>query len=259
MRRYLVFLTERNTAPASLRRVLSTVRLFYRWLHSENIIPTNPLTGVNGLPKAPQRLPDVLSEEEATALLRAPDDSPEGVRDRAMLEVLYATGVRLAEVVGLDLADVSAVTQVMRVTGKGNKEREVIFGIPAKGALAEYLAARPLMAHNGEPALFVNRDGARISRASVGNAIRKYGRRTLGKRVHPHTLRHSFATHMLDGGADIRVTQELLGHAQPATTAHYSHVTAAQQRRVYDRAWERRNGGETPGQKRLRYFLEDTQ
>lgn len=119
MRGYLVFLTEKEIAPASLRRILSTARLFYRWLASENIIPTDPLIGVNGLPKAPKRLPDILSQEEVLALLQAPDDSPEGIRDRALLEMLYATGMRLAEVVGLDLPAVNVSTQVIRVTGKG--------------------------------------------------------------------------------------------------------------------------------------------
>ncbi len=248
-----------GTAPASLRRKLSTIRGFYRWLAAEGYIDADPLRGVNGLPKVGRRLPGVLSHDEMVALLAAPDtDTPEGARDRALLEVLYATGVRLGEVHGLDLPDVNMAESTLRVTCKGNKQREVLFGQPAYDALRDYLIARRMMALQGEPAVFVNRDGVRMARASIENMVRKYGKR-IGKRVHVHTLRHSFATSMLDGGADLRVVQELLGHASPSTTALYLHVTDAQQRRVYDRAWERRNGaGESEAQRRRRYFLEDT-
>ena len=257
LRSYLTSLN--GTAPASLRRKLSTIRGFYRWLAAEKYIDSDPLRGVNGLPKVPHRLPGVLSHDEMVALLAAPDtNTPEGARDRALLEVLYATGVRLGEVHGLDLDDVNMTERTLRVTGKGNKEREVLFGQPASEALRDYLIARKLMARQGEQAVFVSRDGGRMARASIGNMVRKYGKR-IGKRVHVHTLRHSFATSMLDGGADIRIVQELLGHASPATTALYLHVTDAQQRKVYERAWERRNGlGESEAQRRLRYFLEDT-
>ena len=248
-----------GTAPASLRRKLSTIRGFYRWLAAERYIDSDPLRGVNGLPKVGRKLPGVLAHDEMVALLAAPDtDTPEGVRDRALLEILYATGIRLGEVHGLDLDDVNMAERTLRVTGKGNKEREVLFGQPAYDALRDYLIARRLSARQDEPAVFVNRDGVRMARASIGNTVRKYGKR-IGKRVHVHTLRHSFATSMLDGGADIRIVQELLGHASPSTTALYTHVTDAQQRRVYERAWGRRNGAEeSEAQRRLRYFLEDT-
>lgn len=248
-----------GTAPASLRRKLSTIRGFYRWLAAEGYIDSDPLRGVNGLPKVGRKLPGVLPHDEMVALLAAPDtDTPEGARDKALLEVLYATGVRLGEVHGLDLGDVNMAERTLRVTGKGNKEREVLFGQPASDALHDYLIARKLMARQGEAAVFVNRDGVRMARASIESMVRKYGKR-IGRRVHVHTLRHSFATSMLDGGADIRIVQELLGHASPSTTAIYLHVTDAQQRRVYERAWERRNGvGESEAQRRLRYFLEDT-
>ena len=257
LRSYLTGLN--GTAPASLRRKLSTIRGFYRWLAQEGYIGSDPLRGVNGLPKVGRRLPGVLAHDEMLALLTAPDtETPDGVRDRALLEILYATGVRLGEVHGLDLDDVNMAEHTLRVTGKGNKEREVLFGQPASDAVHDYLIARRLMAQPDEPAVFVNRDGVRMARTSIGNMVRKYGKR-IGKRVHVHTLRHSFATSMLDGGADIRIVQELLGHASPSTTAIYLHVTDAQQRKVYERAWERRNGaGESEAQRRLRYFLEDT-
>ena len=257
LRSYLTSLN--GTAPASLRRKLSTIRGFYRWLAAEGYIDSDPLRGVNGLPKVGRRLPGVLAHDEMVALLAAPDaDTPEGARDRALLEVLYATGIRLGEVHGLDVADVDMAGHTLRVTGKGNKEREVLFGQPASDALHDYLIARKLMAQSGVDAVWVNRDGVRMARASIESMVRKYGRR-LGKRVHVHTLRHTFATSMLDGGADIRIVQQLLGHASPSTTALYLHVTDAQQRKVYERAWERRNGaGESEARRRLRYFLEDT-
>ena len=257
LRSYLTGLN--GTAPASLRRKLSTIRLFYRWLAAEGYIDADPLRGVNGLPKVGRKLPGVLAHDEMVALLAAPDtDTPEGARDRALLEVLYATGVRLGEVHGLDLDDVNMAEHTLRVTGKGNKEREVLFGQPASDALHDFLIARRLMARQSEPAVFVNRDGLRMARASLESMVSKYGNR-IGKRVHVHTLCHSFATSMLDGGADIRIVQELLGHASPSTTALYTHVTDAQQRKVYERAWERRNGAqESEAQRRLRYFLEDT-
>ena len=257
LREYLTGLN--GMSPGSLRRKLSTIRGFYRWLAAEGHISSNPLRGGDGLPKTPRCLPGVLSHHEMVALLAAPDvDTPAGVRDRALLELLYATGVRLGEIHGLDLPDVDMGERTLRVTGKGNKEREVIFGAPAHDALHDYLIARRLLALPGDEAVFVNRDGVRMARASIESMVRKNGKR-IGKRVHVHTLRHSFATSMLDGGADIRIVQELLGHASPSTTALYTHVTDAQQRRVYERAWGRRNGvQESEAQRRLRYFLEDT-
>ncbi len=257
LREYLTHLN--GMSPVSLRRKLSTIRGFYRWLAAEGHIDPDPLRGVNGLPKVGRKLPNILSHDEIAMLLNTPDtETQEGVRDKAILEILYASGIRLAEIHGLDLADVDMATRVLRVSGKGNKQRETLFGQPASDALKDYYPARRLMIHQDEPAVFVNRDGARMARASIGNMVRKYGKRALGKRIHTHTLRHTFATHLMDGGADIRIVQELLGHASPSTTAIYLHVTDAQQRKVYDRAWEKRNGGEeSEAQRRLRYYLED--
>lgn len=260
LREYLTTLN--GLAPTTLRRKVSAIRTYYGWLTTERYIPSDPLANINGLPKIPSRLPNVLSHNEMSALLAAPDtETPEGVRDRALLEVLYATGIRLAEVHGLDLPDVNMAERILRVMGKGRKERDVLFGLPARDALHNYLIARKLMAQSGLEAVWVNRDGVRMARASIGNMVRKYGQRALGKRVHTHTLRHSFATHLVDGGADLRVVQELLGHASVSTTALYLHVTSVQQRKVYDRAWEQRNGGgggESEAQRRLRFYLEDT-
>ncbi len=262
MRDYLTALKNEGIAAVSLRRKLSCIRGFYGWLATEGYIDDCSLSSGTGLPKVGRRLPDVLTHDEMTALLEAPNvDTPEGCRDRAILEILYAAGIRLGELHSLNLVDVDAAGRTIRVTGKGNKEREVLFGKPALTALQDYYPARILMALRDEPALFVNRDGVRMARASIESAVRKYGRRALGKRVHTHTLRHTFATHLLDGGADLRVIQHLMGHASPSTTAIYLHVSDAQRRKVYDRAWERRNGHgeESKAVRRLRYFLEDTQ
>ena len=266
-RDYLTTLKDQGLARASLSRKVSTVRLFYKWLVMENHIAVNPLRGVNSLPKIDHRLPDVLTESEVETLLEAPDSStPGGVRDRAMLELLYATGIRLGEIHRLNLDDVKLSSRVLRVTGKGNKEREVIFGTPAATALEDYFPARRLMAQYEEPALFVNRDGIRISRRSIEKAVSKYGERAMGKRVHVHTLRHSFATHLLNGGADLRIVQHLLGHADPSTTALYLHVSSADLLSAYNRAFfnqvrqrARENGDEPDELRQLRYFLEDTQ
>lgn len=254
------YLTTLGNGPATLRRKLSNIRGFYHWLAQEKHIDADPLANVNGWPKAPQHLPGVLSHDEMVTLLAAPDtNTPEGARDKALLEILYATGIRLGEVHGLDLPDVNMAEHTLRVTGK-RKQREVIFGVPAHDSLHDYLIARKVMAQSGIAAVWVNRDGVRMARASIESAVRKYGKRALGKRVHTHTLRHTFATHLVDGGADLRVVQELLGHASVSTTALYLHVTPAGQRKVYDKAWPQRRGrsSETEAQRRLRYYLEDT-
>jgi len=238
-RRYLVQLRERDAASASVSRKVSTVHGFYRWLVREGRLPRDPLTGVRS-PKREQRLPSVLRKEELTALVEAADsDTAQGLRDRAILELMYAAGVRLSEVVGLDIANLDAAERTLRVRGKGNKERIVLVGKPAEKALRRYLSqARPKLAGDGEQALFLNRDGGRLSGRSIQQIVRRHALRAgLDQRVFPHLLRHSFATHLLDGGAELRVVQELLGHASASTTQIYTHVTEKRQRQVYDDAW----------------------
>jgi site-specific recombinase XerD len=195
--------------------------------------------GVTG-PKRERRLPRILTKNDLTAIIEAADsDTPTGLRDRAILELMYAAGLRLAEAVGLDVAAVDLSEQVARVRGKGDKERMVVVGRPAVAALRRYLReARPKLAGEGERALFVNRDGRRLSGRSVQKLVRAHALRAgLDQRVFPHLLRHSFATHLLDGGAELRVVQELLGHASASTTQIYTHVTEEQQRRVYEEAF----------------------
>jgi site-specific recombinase XerD len=169
-------------------------------------------------------------------LMEAPaDDSPLGIRDRAILDLLYSAGVRLSEIAGLDLADVDLAHRTALVRGKGSKERIVIMGQPARMALEAYIHdARGELAVKPTPALFLNRYGKRLSRRSIEKLVHRYAiLANLPQDVHTHTLRHTFATHLLEGGADLRVVQELLGHASPATTQVYTHVTQSQARKVY--------------------------
>lgn len=238
-RRYLAQLRQQGTASASVSRKVSTVRGFYRYLRREGKLPADPLAGVKG-PKREQRLPLVLNREHLTALIEAADsDTPQGLRDRAILELMYAAGVRLSEVVGLDLGHLDLADHTLLVRGKGNKERMVLMGRPAAEMLRRYLArGRPKLARGAETALFVNRDGGRLSGRSLQQVVRRHALRAgLDQRVFPHLLRHSFATHLLDGGAELRVVQELLGHASASTTQIYTHVTEERQREVYIRAF----------------------
>ncbi len=238
-RRYLARLREADMASASVSRKMSTIHTFYRFLVREGVLERDPLMGVTS-PRRERRLPQILGKEQLTALIETADsDVPQGLRDRAILELLYASGLRLAEVVGLDVAGVDLREQLARVRGKGNKERIVLIGRPATQALQRYLReGRPKLARAGETALFINRDGKRLSGRSVQKTVRKHALMAgLDQRVFPHLLRHSFATHMLDGGAELRVVQELLGHASANTTQIYTHVTEEQQRRVYTQAF----------------------
>jgi tyrosine recombinase XerC len=238
-RHYLARLRETGTAPASVGRKVSTIHTFYRFLTREGILERDPLLGVSS-PKRERRLPEILGKEQLTAIIEAADsDAPQGLRDRAILELMYAAGLRLAEVVGLDAAAVDLREQLVRVRGKGNKERVVVIGRPAAEALQRYLReGRRKLTRAGETALFLNRDGRRLSGRSVQKIVRRHALKAgLERRVFPHLLRHSFATHLLDGGAELRVVQELLGHASANTTQIYTHVTEEQQRRVYERAF----------------------
>jgi len=235
-RRYLAALLEGGVATASIARKVSTVRSFLRFLVREGYLAQDPLAGVRG-PKRPRRLPAYLSPEQVEALIEAASGAtPCDLRDRALLELLYACGVRVSEAVALDVGDVDLEEGTARVRGKGGKERIVLMGRPALQALRRYLReGRPALARNPEErALFLNRDGQRLSVRSVQAIVRTYAERAgIDRRVWPHLLRHTFATHMLDGGADLRVVQELLGHASPTSTQIYMHVTQEHQRRRY--------------------------
>jgi tyrosine recombinase XerC len=239
-RKYLAHLQRRALAPASVARKLAALRAFYAYLVRMDVLPTHPLRNL-GTPKLPHRLPHYLSVDETVALLTAPDPhTPQGLRDRAILEMLYSTGLRVSELVGLDLGDIDWGQREARVLGKGGKERIVIIGRPALRVLRTYLQqARPRLAgERTTPALFLNRLGGRLSDRSVRTIVSEHARVAgLEQDVTPHTLRHTFATHLLEGGADLRIVQELLGHSRLTTTQRYTHVSQRHLRDEYGKAF----------------------
>jgi integrase/recombinase XerC len=231
-----------RAAAASLGRKLSTLRSFYRFLVREGLAPGNPARAVAS-PRRPKRLPEVLPEEEVAALVEAPGEGegPLALRDRAFLELLYASGLRVSELTGLDVDDVDLGQGLVRVLGKRSKERIVPFGSAAAGALRRWLAeGRPALAGAGCAALFPNRRGGRLTQRSVARRLERWVLAAgIPRHVHPHVLRHCFATHLLGNGADLRGIQELLGHASLSTTQRYTHLDWKRLAEVYDRAHPR--------------------
>jgi integrase/recombinase XerD len=240
----------------SVVRALSSIRALHRFLLREGEIERDPTAGVVR-PKLPRRLPHPLSVDDVARVLAQPDPStPAGLRDRAVLETLYGAGVRISELVGLDVDDVDLEEGSVRVFGKGSKERDVPLGRFARDAIGAYLTrARPQIARpRSRSALFLNLRGGRLTRQGCAGILAKHAEAArIGTRVSPHTLRHSFATHLLEGGADVRVVQELLGHASVATTQVYTLVTKEHLREVYftshprARAGGARNRAAAPG------------
>ena len=241
LRRFLAQLTTLGYARASIARRVGSIHSFYRWASSRGEVGADP-SALLGRPKVVSRLPVVLRRTEADDLVEAPeladgDDGPVSValvlRDRAVLELMYGSGLRVSEVEGLAVASVDLDRQRVLVFGKGSKERELPISDPAAGSIRDWLSeGRPSLADLGTEALFVNRRGGPLGVRDIRRLVGRYGGRTLsGRRVTPHTLRHSFATHLLEGGADIRAVQELLGHASVATTQRYTHVTRS---RLFD-------------------------
>jgi integrase/recombinase XerC len=230
LRRWLAHLGTRGYSRATLSRKAAAIRSFYRYMARRRIVETNPASQLSA-PKLPTLLPTVLKPGEAEALVEAPvGDDPYLARDRAILELLYAAGLRVSELCGLDLGDVDLDEQRVRVMGKGGRERQVPVGDAATGAIAAYVGwARAATGPEGaasEGPLFYNRRRRRIGPRDVRSVVENYVKRALpGRRASPHTLRHSFATHLMEGGADIRAVQELLGHASLATTQRYTHVS----------------------------------
>jgi integrase/recombinase XerD len=230
-------------AASSAARALVAVRGLHRFAVREGLVETDPARVVRP-PAAPRRLPKALPVDDVLRLLdTAAGDSPAALRDRAMLELLYSTGARISEAVGLDLDDLDAGERTVRLDGKGGKQRLVPIGRPALAALDSYLVrVRPGLAANGRgtPAVFLNVRGGRLSRQSAWQALKVAADRAgISTTVSPHTLRHSFATHLLEGGADVRVVQELLGHASVTTTQIYTLVTVTTLREVYATAHPR--------------------
>jgi integrase/recombinase XerD len=236
---YVASLRARGLAPSTVERRVAAIKGLHKFLVREGVTENHP-TARLPLPNVPERLPDVVSIEDVDRLLAQPfPDTPAGLRDRTVLEVLYGCGLRVSELTGLDLTDLDLPQGFLRVFGKGGKERIVPIGGMAANALAAYLvSARPYLRSSASvagadgSAVFLNVRGGRISRQSVFTIVRRYGAH-VGLELHPHTLRHSFATHLLEGGADLRALQEMLGHADISTTQVYTHVDRRHVREEY--------------------------
>ncbi|MCG2678278.1 tyrosine recombinase XerC, partial [bacterium] len=238
IRRFLASLQKRGLSHTTMARKLATLRSFFRFLCREEDLEINPALGTR-TPKIAKRLPKFLALSEIFTLLESPDEkSILGLRDRAILELLYATGMRVSELVGLNVNNVDLLGGVAKVWGKGRKERLVPFGREATQSLYKYLKRREtLHPGEGEKGLFLNKSGARISARSIRRLLDKYVKKaSLSQKISPHTLRHSFATHLLDAGADLRSVQELLGHTSLSTTQVYTHLTTERLKRIYDKA-----------------------
>jgi integrase/recombinase XerC len=243
LRRYLAWLQAQGYVKASITRRISELRSFCRYLVREGILDRNPIRTISS-PKVPKRLPNYLDLHEVEALLAAPDAmTPQGQRDQAIMEVLYASGLRVSELVSLNLRNVDMQHGELRVWGKGAKERVALLGEPACRALKRYTRegrSQLIKAGRETNALFLNRLGSRLSTRSVNNILDRYAKLAgLERRVTPHVMRHTFATHLLDGGADLRTVQELLGHADLSSTQIYTHVSQARAKKVYRKAHPR--------------------
>tara|TARA_B100000029_G_scaffold493216_1_gene555456 strand:+ start:141 stop:932 length:792 start_codon:yes stop_codon:yes gene_type:complete len=241
---------------SSVTRLLAALRSFFSYLKEKGAIEPNPLWKKGSrqlrtlMPKAEVRLPRTLDQTEISALLESariiesstnPLRTAIQCRDLAILELLYATGLRISELCSLTLQDIKADERTLRVTGKGSKQRDVIMGGPSYQALKIYIKdSRPILGSKSRiKSLFLNKFGAQLSARSVQSMVKKYGMKVTNNKVHPHMFRHSFATHLLDGGADLRVVQELLGHSSPTTTQIYTHVSLGQSRKIYEQAHPR--------------------
>ena len=239
LRRFAAGAHRRGLAPRTVQRRLAGARSFFSYLESEGAINRNPARGVRA-PRPPRSLPQTLDLDQVTRLLDIPDRDTVACRDRAMLELIYSSGLRLAELAGLDLGGVDMREGLIRVTGKGRKDRILPVGSKAIDALKDWLRRRGELAAAGENALFVGVRGRRISSSSVQARLDYWARHAgLPGRVHPHMLRHSFATHLLESSGDLRAVQELLGHADISTTQVYTHLDFQHLSRVYDRAHPR--------------------
>lgn len=241
IRAYLAHLARRRLARTSTARHLSALRTFFRWGVREGIVPANPARGV-ATPKREKHLPAVLQTPDIAILFEQPDrESPLGARDLAWLELLYAAGLRVSELVAIDLDDIELRSRLVKVHGKGSKERIVPFGSKAEEAIRCWLEVRPQIARKApleeEQPLFLNYQGRRITTRSIRRLLDDYVRAaSLRAGVSPHTLRHSFATHLLNAGADLRSIQELLGHVSLSTTQKYTHLSDWQLIEVYRKA-----------------------
>jgi len=240
LRRYLAHVKETNLSKVSIARKIASIRSFFKFLFREGIIKNNPASSLS-TPKRDKHLPKFLDEKEIVLLLESPGKEDEaGLRDGAILETLYSTGIRVSELVGLNIDTVDQIGGVIKVYGKGKKERIVPIGDRALQAIRDYLKKRCAAKIKDAKALFFNKNGGRLTDRSIRRIINKYITKTsIQQKISPHTLRHSFATHMLDHGADLRSVQELLGHANLSTTQIYTHITTERLKSAYTKAHPR--------------------
>ncbi|MDE1920383.1 MAG: tyrosine recombinase XerC [Candidatus Omnitrophica bacterium] len=236
LRRFLGQMKNRNLKPRSVSRKLSALRSFFKFLQREGVLQSNPAK-LLVTPKLDKPLPHFMTEEETVRIIEAPQSNKvSALRDKAILEILYSTGIRVSELVGLQADDVDFIGNIIKVKGKGKKERMVPVGDKALDALKEYLDKRQA----NHKSVFLNKNGTPLTDRSVRNIINKYIlQQSLSQHVTPHMFRHSFATHLLDHGADLRCVQELLGHVNLSTTQIYTHLTTEKLKKVYDRAHPR--------------------
>jgi integrase/recombinase XerC len=245
IRAYLHWLDRKREKSTSIARKLASLRSFYRYLQREGMVGLNPAEAIR-TPKHPKHLPRVLTKDDAAALMEFPADQTGGsLRDRALLETLYSTGARVSELVGINVDDLRASEGLVHLRGKGRKERVVPIGDVALRAIQAYrnqqplLDSRDLTTKRDVSPIFRNRRGGRLTTRSVARIVARYSNRLAGGSVSPHTLRHSFATHLLDEGADLRSIQEMLGHASLSTTQKYTHLATDQLLAVYDKTHPR--------------------
>ena len=239
VRSYAATRHRQGLSPKSLQRHLSAIRSWFRFLSREGRVPSNPAEGVRA-PRANRRLPQTLDADQLGHLLELPGDTPLDRRDRAIMELFYSSGLRLAELVDLDVVDMRSSDGLLQVTGKGRKTRRIPVGRFAREAVEQWLAVRPQLAKTGEPALFVSQRGSRLSPRSVEARLRQRAlEQGMPTHVHPHMLRHSFASHVLESSGDLRAVQELLGHADISTTQIYTHLDFQHLAQVYDQAHPR--------------------
>ncbi len=244
VREYLAFMQSRGLSRATLARKLASLRSFTKYLCREDLLSYNPIAAVS-TPKQDHRLPKFLYPPEIRLLMETPDiNTPLGSRDRAILETLYGAGLRVGELVGMDLKDIDWEEEMLRVMGKGSKERIVPLGSQAKASLLHYFDYRSRMLNQSRKrseAVFLNKYAERLSSRSVRNIINKYTEKAaLNQRISPHTMRHTFATHLLNAGADLRSVQELLGHVKLSTTQIYTHLTRDSIKEIHKNSLPRR-------------------
>ncbi len=244
VREYLANMQDNGFSRSTMARKLAALRSFVKYLCREDILPGNPIANVS-TPKQEKKLPRFLYPTEIELLINAPDNKPMGLRDRAILETLYAAGARVSELVAMNMGDIDWDEEYIKINGKGNKERMVPLGSKAKQALLSYVNnGRPAILQKNQghcEAVFLNKLAGRLSGRSVRNIINKYVNEVaINQKVSPHTLRHSFATHLLNGGADLRSVQELLGHVKLSTTQIYTHLTKERIKTIYNESHPRR-------------------